>query len=132
MPTACLPYLCNPWVGALAVDAVVLQPLALGVRTVLLEGAAVLAFTPHAAKQRIGLQTQTAASALGVALVQMDCKGEEEEQRDQEVLKTGTEASRRANKVSGVVRRVSFRGFSFEESQIKNRYRQMLIVAKQQ
>lgn len=97
MPTACLPYLCNPWVGALAVDAVVLQPLALGVRTVLLEGAAVLAFTPHAAKQRIGLQTQTAAPALGVALVQMDCAGKEEEHRDQKVLKTGTEASRRAN-----------------------------------
>lgn len=107
---ACLPYLCNPWVGALAVDAVVLQPLALGVRTVLLEGAAVLAFTPHAAKQRIGLQTQTAASALGVALVQMDCAGKEEEHRDQKVLKTGTEATRRAHEVSGVVRRVSLKG----------------------
>lgn len=62
--------------GALAVDAVVLQPLALGPRTMLLEGAAVLAFAPHAAKQRVGLQTQTAAPALGVALVQMHCGGE--------------------------------------------------------
>lgn len=133
MRTTCLPYLCNPWVGALAVDAVVLQPLALRVRTVLLEGAAVLAFTPHAAKQRISLQTQTAASALGVALVQMDCEGKEEEHRDQKVLKKNSaEVSRRANKVSGVVRRVSFTEVSSEESQIKNKYRLILIVAKQQ
>lgn len=78
-----LPHLCDPWVGALAVDAVVLQPLALGARTVLLEGAAVLSFAPHAAKLRIGLETQTAASALGIALVQMHC---EEGDRDMKVL----------------------------------------------
>lgn len=79
----CLPHLCDPRVGALAVDAIVLQPLALGARTVLLEGAAVFTFAPHAAKQRIGLQTQTAASALGVALVQMHCG---EADRDMKVL----------------------------------------------
>lgn len=69
----CLPHLCDPRVGALAVDAIVLQPLALGPRTVLLQGAAVLAFAPHTAKQRIGFQAQTAAPALGVTLVQMHC-----------------------------------------------------------
>lgn len=61
--------------GALAVDAVVLQPLVLGVGAVLLEGAAVVSFTPHTSKQRVRLQTQTAAPTLGVALVQMDCAG---------------------------------------------------------
>lgn len=58
--------------GALAVDAVVLQPLVLGVGTVLFECAAVLSFAPNASKQRVCLQTQTTASTLGVALVQMD------------------------------------------------------------
>lgn len=50
-------HLCDPWVGALAVDAVVLQPLVLRVGAVLLEGAAVLAFTPNTAKQWVCLQT---------------------------------------------------------------------------
>lgn len=68
-------HLCDPWVGALAVNAVVFQPLVLGVGAVLLEGAAVLSFTPNAPKQRVCLQTQTAASTLGVALVEMDCAG---------------------------------------------------------
>ncbi len=68
-------HLCDPWVGALAVDAVVLQPLVLGVGAVLFEGAAVLSFTPNASKQWVCLQTQTAAPTLGVALVQMDCAG---------------------------------------------------------
>ncbi len=59
--------------GALAVDAVVLQPLVLGVGAVLFEGAAVLPFTPNTPEQPVCLQTQAAASTLGVALVQMDC-----------------------------------------------------------
>lgn len=71
---ACVAHLCDPWVGALAVNAIVLQPLVLWVRAVLLEGAAVLSFTPDAPKQRICLQTQTAAPALGVTLVQVDCE----------------------------------------------------------
>lgn len=79
--TACVPHLCDPWVGALAVNAVVLQPLVLWVRAVLLEGAAVLSFTPNTPKQRICLQTQTTASTLGVALVQMDCAGGRKETR---------------------------------------------------
>lgn len=65
-------HLCDPWVGALAVNAVVLQPLVLRVRAVLLEGAAVLSFTPNAPKQRVCLQTQAAAPTLGVTLVQVD------------------------------------------------------------
>lgn len=68
-------YLCDPWVGALAVDAVVLQPLVFRVGAMLLEGAAVLSFTPNTPKQWVCLQTQTAASTLGVALVQMDYAG---------------------------------------------------------
>lgn len=67
-------HLRDPRVGALAVDAVVLQPLVLWVRAVLLEGAAVLSFTPNAPKQRICLQAQAAAPALGVTLVQVDCE----------------------------------------------------------
>ena len=66
-------HLCDPRVGALAVDAVVLQPLVLRVRAVLLQGAAVLPFAPDTPKQRVRLQTHAAAAALGVALVQMDC-----------------------------------------------------------
>lgn len=69
------PDLRDPWVSALAVDAVVLQPLVLGVGAVLLQGATVLSFTPNAPEQRVCLQTQTAASSLGVTLVQMDCAG---------------------------------------------------------
>lgn len=66
-------HLCDPWVGALAVDAIMLQPLVLRVGAVLLEGAAVLSFTPNAPKQRVCLQTQTTTSTLGIALIQMDC-----------------------------------------------------------
>lgn len=73
----CSPHLGDPRVGALAVDAVVLQPLAVGTRAVLLEGAAVLALAPHAAVERVGLQAQAAAAALGIALVQMHCGGSE-------------------------------------------------------
>lgn len=71
----------DPWVGALAVDAVVLQPLVLGVGAVLLEGAAVLSFTPDAPEQRVCFQTQTAASTLGVALVKMDWRKETEKEK---------------------------------------------------
>lgn len=78
-------HLCDPWVGALAVNAVVLQPLALWVRAVLLEGAAVLSFTPDTAKQGVCLQTQTTASTLRVALVQMDCSGRRRERRPEGV-----------------------------------------------
>lgn len=42
----------------------------------MLEGAAVLSFAPNTPKQWVCLQTQTTASTLGVALVQMDCAGE--------------------------------------------------------
>lgn len=65
----CISHLCDAWVGALAVDAVVFQPLALRVGAVLLEGAAVLSFTPYTPKQRVCLQTQTTASTLGITLV---------------------------------------------------------------
>lgn len=78
----CVSHLCDPWMGALAVDAVVLQPLVLGVGAVLLEGAAVLSFTPYTPKQRVCLQTQTTASTLGVAFVQMDCAGGRKEPRE--------------------------------------------------
>lgn len=78
-----LSYLCDPWVGALAVDAVVLQPLVLRMGAVLLEGAAVLSFTPDTPKQRVCLQTQTAASSLGVTFVQMDCAGTMDDRRRQ-------------------------------------------------
>lgn len=77
-------HLCDPRVRALAVDAIVLQPLVLGVGAVLLEGAAVLSLAPHAPKERVRLQTQTAASTLGVALVQMDCGGGRKEERGRE------------------------------------------------
>lgn len=68
---SCVLYLCDSRVGTFAVNAVVLQPLVLWVRAVLLEGAAVLPFTPNAPKERVGLQTQTTASTLGIALVQV-------------------------------------------------------------
>lgn len=67
----CVLYLCDSRMGTFAVNAVVLQPLVLWVRAVLLEGAAVLPFTPNAPKEWVGLQTQTTASALGIALVQV-------------------------------------------------------------
>lgn len=78
-------HLCDPWVGALAVNAVVLQPLVFWVRAVLLEGAAVLSFTPNTPKQGVCLQTQTTASTLCVALVQMDCSGGRRERRPEGV-----------------------------------------------
>lgn len=74
-------HLCDARVGALAVDAIVFQPLVFGMRAVLLERAAVLAFAPHATKQRIRLQAQAAAPALGIALVQMDCAQNESQIR---------------------------------------------------
>lgn len=84
-------HLCDPWVGALAVDAVVLQPLVLGVGAMLLEGTAVLSFTPNTPKQRVCLQTQATASTLSVALVQVDCAGGRKE----------TERRRERNKGEG-------------------------------
>lgn len=65
-------HLCDPRVGTLAVKAVVLQPLVLWVGAVLFQGAAVLPFAPNAPKERVCLQTQTTASALGITLVQVD------------------------------------------------------------
>lgn len=64
-------YLCDFGVCALAIDAIVLKPHALGVRTVLFQRAAVLSLTPHAAEQRVRLQTQAAALPASVTLVQM-------------------------------------------------------------
>lgn len=69
--SSCVLYLCDSRVGTFAVNAVVLQPLVFWVRAVLLESAAVLPFTPNAPKEWVSLQTQTAASALGIALVQV-------------------------------------------------------------
>lgn len=77
--TSFVSHLCDPWVGAFAVNAVVLKPLALWVRAVLLEGAAVLSFTPNTAKQRVCLETQATASTLGVTFVQVDYAGERKE-----------------------------------------------------
>lgn len=74
-------HLCDAWVGALAVNAVVLQPLVLRVGAVLLKGAAVLSLTPNTAKQWVCLQAQTAASTLGITLVQMDCAAKAGEKR---------------------------------------------------
>lgn len=49
----------------------------------LLEGAAVLSFAPNAPKQWVCFQTQTTASALGVTLVQMDCRRKRKEEDEQ-------------------------------------------------
>lgn len=65
----CVSHLCDPWVCALAVDAVVLQPLVLRVGAVLLEGAAIFSFTPNTSEQRVSLQAQTTASTLSITLV---------------------------------------------------------------
>lgn len=80
-------YLCDPWVGTLAVDAIVLQPLVLRVGAVLFEGAAVLSFAPNTPKQWVRLQTQATASTLCVALVQMNCADEEKKGREEEKIK---------------------------------------------
>lgn len=94
-------HLCDSWVGTLAVDAVVLQPLVLGVGAVLFEGAAVLPFTPNTPEQPVCLQTQTAASTLGVALVQMDCAevgGRKERGREKKRGGEGEEGKDRGGK----------------------------------
>lgn len=90
-------HLCDPWVGALAVDAVVLEPLVLRVGAVLLEGAAVLSFAPNTPKQWVCLQTQTAASTLGVALVQMDYAGERKKTERDGKRKTRREGREEGN-----------------------------------
>lgn len=98
----CVSHLCDPWMGALAVDAVVLQPLVLGVGAVLLEGAAVLSFTPYTPKQRVCLQTQTTASTLGVAFVQMDCAGgRKEAQRKRKRKPVGREGKGKRKQKEG-------------------------------
>lgn len=56
---------------ALAIDAIVLEPHALRVRTVLFQRATVLSLTPHTAKQRVRLQTQPTALPSCVTLVQV-------------------------------------------------------------
>lgn len=64
-------YLCDFGVRALAIDAIVLEPHALRVRTVLFQRTTVLSLTPHTAKQRVRLQTQSTAFPSGVTLVQV-------------------------------------------------------------
>lgn len=64
-------YLCDFGVRALAIDAIVLEPHALRVRTVLFQRATVLSLTPHTAEQRVRLQTQSTALPPCVTLVQV-------------------------------------------------------------
>lgn len=96
-------HLRDPWVGALAVDAIVLQPLVLRVGAVLLEGTAVLSFAPNTPKQWVCLQTQTAASTLGVALVQMDCAGERKKTERGRKRKQGGKGEKKVTAEGGSV-----------------------------
>ncbi len=64
-------YLCDSGVCALAIDAIVLEPHALRVRTVLFQRATVLSLTPHTAEQRVCLQTHSTALPPCVTLVQV-------------------------------------------------------------
>lgn len=77
-------YICDLGVGAFALGAGQLQPLALLGRAVLLQRALVLPLTPATLEVRVSFQAQTTAVTHGPTLVQVNC-GDRKRERTSEM-----------------------------------------------
>lgn len=85
-PASCrsVTYICDLGVGAFALGAGQLQPLAVLGRAVLLQRALVLSLTPATLEVRVGFQAQATAVTHGPTLVQVNC-GDRKRERTSEM-----------------------------------------------